>query len=253
MGGSLARGLAQGTKIRPDEITVSNPSMPKLLALQQAFPAIHVTTDNLQCIADADVIVLAVKPWVLGEVAAQLREHIDYDRQVICSMVGGVGLDALQSLFDTRGAYYYLIPNTAIATCESMTFMTSRGSTPEMDRALLDIFRELGDAMCVEERLMNPGMVLASCGIAYALRYVRAATEGGVQLGFRPADAQHIVAQTLRGAASLLDAEGAHAETEIDRVTTPGGLTIRGLNAMEEAGFTHAVISGLLAALPKKE
>ena len=99
---------------------------------------------------------------------------------------------------------------------------------------------------------MNAGMVLASCGIANALRYVRAATEGGVQLGFRAGEAQHIVAQTLRGAASLLDADGAHAETEIDKVTTPGGLTIRGLNAMEQAGFSNAVIRGLLAAMPDK-
>ena len=98
---------------------------------------------------------------------------------------------------------------------------------------------------------MNAGMVMASCGIANALRYVRAATQGGVQLGFRAEEAQHIVAQTLRGAASLLEAEGAHAEAEIDRVTTPGGLTIRGLNAMEQAGFTNAVIQGLLAAMPR--
>jgi pyrroline-5-carboxylate reductase len=115
------------------------------------------------------------------------------------------------------------------------------------------ILRELGDAMLVEERLMNAGMVLASCGIAYALRYIRAASEGGVQLGFRAAEAQHIVAQTLRGAASLLERPNAHPEAEIDRVTTPGGLTIRGLNAMEQAGFTNAVIRGLLAALPEKK
>ena len=105
--------------------------------------------------------------------------------------------------------------------------------------------------MLVEERLMNAATALASCGIAYALRYVRAATEGGVELGFRADQAQHIVAQTLRGAAALLDGDGATAEAEIDKVTTPGGLTIRGLNAMEEAGFTASVIRGLRASMPK--
>ncbi len=253
MGGALALGLARGQQVNPSDITVSNPSLPKLQALQAVVPDIRITTDNVQCIQQADVIVLAVKPWKLAEVAGQLREHIDYSRQTICSMVGGVGLNDLESLFSRGGAYYYLIPNTAIATGESMTFIASRGSTPQMDGFLLGVLRPLGDAMLVEERLMNPGMVLASCGIAYALRYVRAATEGGVQLGFRASEAQHIVAQTLRGAASLLEREGAHAEAEIDKVTTPGGLTIRGLNAMEEAGFTKAVISGLLAALPQKK
>ena len=251
MGGALALGLAQGTLVKAQDITVSNPSQGKLDAIRAAAPDIRTTTENRQCIQQADVIVLAVKPWVLPRVAEELRDHIDYDRQTICSMVGGMGLAQLAACFYERGAYYYLIPNTAIATRQSMTFMASRGSTPERDAALLAIFRELGDAMLVEERLMNPGMVLASCGIAYALRYIRAATEGCVQLGFRAAEAQHIVAQTLRGAASLLDGKDAHAEAEIDKVTTPGGLTIRGLNAMEQAGFSNAVIQGLLQALPK--
>ena len=127
--------------------------------------------------------------------------------------------------------------------------MTSVFSTAEMDAQLLAVFKELGDAMLVEERLMNAGMALASCGIAYVMRYVRAATEGGVELGFYAKDAQRIIMQTMKGAVELLAAGGAHPEAEIDKVTTPGGLTIRGLNAMEEAGFTTSVIKGLRASV----
>lgn len=251
MGGALARGLAQGTIIRREDICVSNPGEGKLKALREDFPEIRVTTDNRACINGADIIVLAVKPWKLDDVVGEILPAMD-ERQTVCSMVGGVGIELLKAKFAPLTLpIYYLIPNTAIARRESMTFMARANSTAEMDALLLSVFRELGDAMLVEERLMNAGMVLASCGIANALRYVRAATEGGVQLGFRAAEAQHIVAQTLRGAASLLEAEGAHAEAEIDRVTTQGGLTIRGLNAMEQAGFTNAVIQGLLAAMPR--
>ena len=258
MGGALARGLAQGTKVRQEDICVSNPTQTKLQQLKTVYPLMQTTTDNVACMVGADVIVLAVKPWKLQSVAEEIKPHINFSKQIVCSMVGGVGLNELRTLFQdsvtfAQGTFYYLIPNTAIATRQSMTFLASVGSNAETDGMLLDIFRELGDAMLVEERLMNAGMVLASCGIANALRYIRAASEGGVQMGFRPGEAQRIVAQTLRGAASLLDAEGSHPETEIDKVTTPGGLTIRGLNAMEQAGFTHAVIQGLLAALPKKE
>ena len=253
MGGALARGLAQGTIVKGEDICVSNPGEGKLKALQADCPEVRVTTDNRRCIKGADVIVLAVKPWKLDAVVGEILPAID-ERQTVCSMVGGVGLGQLQAKFAPLALpIYYLIPNTAIARRESMTFMASANSTAEMDGFLLKVFRELGDAMLVEERLMNAGMVLASCGIANALRYVRAATEGGVQLGFRAGEAQHIVAQTLRGAASLLEDGGAHAEAEIDRVTTPGGLTIRGLNAMEQAGFTNAVIQGLLAAMPRQE
>jgi pyrroline-5-carboxylate reductase len=254
MGGALARGLALGTIVRTEDICVSNPSDGKLKSLKESFPAMRVTNDNRACIKGADVIVLAVKPWILDNVIREILPEIDAERQTVCSMAGGIGLEQLKAKFAPMTLpLYYLIPNTAIAQRESMTFMSSANSTAEMDSFLLSVFRELGDAMLVEERLMNAGMVLASCGIANALRYVRAATEGGVQLGFRAREAQHIVAQTLRGAASLLDVEDAHAEAEIDKVTTPGGLTIRGLNAMEQAGFTNAVIQGLMAAIPKEK
>ena len=132
-----------------------------------------------------------------------------------------------------------------------MTFLSSTGATKEQDEALLAVFKELGDAMLVEERLMNAGLVLASCGIAYALRYIRANTQGGVLMGFTPADAQRIVAQTMKGAASLLSNGSSHPESEIDKVTTPAGLTIRGLNAMERNGFTTSIIEGLMASMPK--
>ena len=130
----------------------------------------------------------------------------------------------------------------------SMTFISSARSTNEMDSTILDIFGELGEAMLIDEAVMPAATSLASCGIAYALRYIRAAMEGGVELGFRADDAKHIVMQTLRGAVDVLEANGTHPEVEIDRVTTPGGLTIKGLNAMEAAGFTHSVIEGLRAS-----
>jgi len=205
-----------------------------------------------------------VKPWRLQALADQLKTMLDYKKQIVCSMVGGVGLEDLQNIFRREGqtghenepdvpVLYYLIPNTAIATRQSMTFLSSVGATPEQDEQLLAVFKELGDAMLVEERLMNAGLVLASCGIAYALRYIRANTQGGVLLGFTPADAQRIVAQTMKGAASLLGVEGSHPESEIDRVTTPAGLTIRGLNAMERNGFTTSIIEGLMASIPQKK
>ena len=129
-----------------------------------------------------------------------------------------------------------------------MTLIASHHASKEQEQLLLDIFNELGAAMLVDEGLIAAGTSLASCGIAYALRYIRAAMEGGVELGFRADDAKRIVMQTMRGAADILAANGTHPEAEIDRVTTPGGLTIKGLNAMEAAGFTNSVIEGLRAS-----
>ena len=167
-------------------------------------------------------------------------------------MVGGLGTAQLSEWLDKGDgelpATYIIIPNTAIATMSSMTFIASTRSTAKQDAELVEIFNELGEAMLVDEGLIPAGTSLASCGIAYALRYIRAAMEGGVEIGMRADDAKRIVMQTLCGAVDILEANGTHPEAEIDRVTTPGGLTIKGLNAMEAAGFTHSVIEGLRAS-----
>ena len=252
MGGALARGLAKGSIVPTSDIYVSNPSTPKIEALKAEFPEINISTDNCSVAKAADIIVLAVKPWKVEGVIAELKPHLDYSRQAVASMVGGLSIAQLSAWLDkgcdALPATYIIIPNTAIATMSSMTFISSTRSTTALDQELLSIFDELGKAMLIEESAMPAATSLASCGIAYALRYIRAAMEGGVELGIRADDAKHIVMQTLRGAVDVLESNNTHPEAEIDRVTTPGGLTIKGLNAMEAAGFTHSVIEGLRAS-----
>ena len=252
MGGAVARGLAQGSRIATSDIYVSNPSTAKLEALKNEFAEINTTTDNCVAAAAADIVVLAVKPWKVEEVISEIKPNLDYSRQAVASVVGGLGIAQLSEWLDKGdGVFpttYLIMPNTAIATMSSMTFIVSKRSTIEQDNYLLEVFNELGKAMLIEESAMPAATSLASCGIAYALRYVRAAMEGGVELGLRADDAKNIVMQTLRGAVDVLAANGSHPEAEIDRVITPGGLTIKGLNAMEAAGFTHSVIEGLRAS-----
>ena len=253
MGGALARGLAKGSLVEVSDITVADPSREKTDALLKEFPGMKIASGNKEAVQGVDVVLFAVKPWLLQEVIEEVKGLLDYDNQAVISIAGGIGTKQICQYLD-RGdadypAVYYLIPNTAVDAMAGMTFMTSVFSTAETDAQLLAIFKELGDAMLVEERLMNAGMALSSCGIAYVMRYVRAAMEGGVELGFYPKDAQRIIMQTMKGAVELLEKGGAHPEAEIDKVTTPGGLTIRGLNAMEEAGFTQSVIKGLRASM----
>lgn len=255
MGGALARGLARSSSVATSEIYVSNPSCAKLEALKAEFGEINISTDNREVAAAADIVVLAVKPWKVETLLDELKPTLDYSCQAVASMVGGLGFAQLDAWLDKGGdalpATYLIIPNTAIATMSSMTFIASLRSTSALDSQLLDIFNELGEAMLVEESQIAGGTSLASCGIAFALRYIRAAMEGGVELGFRADDAKRIVMQTLRGATDILAEGGLHPEAEIDRVTTPGGITIKGLNAMEAAGFTHSVIEGLRASCVK--
>ena len=141
------------------------------------------------------------------------------------------------------------LPNTAASVCQSMTFLVPVNADAEHTAAIGQLLSALGGVMVIEERLLPAGMALASCGIAYAMRYARAATEGGVELGMRAGDSLRVVLQTMAGAAALLQQSGTNPEAEIDKVTTPGGFTIRGLNEMEHAGFSSAVIRGLKASV----
>lgn len=248
MGGAIARGLVSGG-LSPDALTVSNPSPGRLAGLAEC--GMRTTTDNREACRAGDIIVLAVKPWIVPEVVREIKDRIDYARQTLCVVAAGVSGSDLCSWLERDGrlpAMFLVMPNTAVAVGESMTFIVPVEGADAVE--VTRLFGLLGHVMVTEERLLPAATSLASCGIAYAMRYVRAATEGGVELGFKASAAQEIVVQTLRGAAALLSLPGAHPETEIDKVTTPGGLTIRGLNEMEHAGFTSAVIRGLKAGTP---
>ena len=143
---------------------------------------------------------------------------------------------------------FLCIPNIAIAQLASMTFLVPCGAVPQHHiETVKALFDKMGQTIITDEQHLAAGTTLASCGIAYAMRYIRAASEGGVELGFKADDAKQIVMQAVMGAVKLLEASGLHPEAAIDLVTTPGGVTIKGLNEMEHAGFTSAVIRGLKA------
>jgi pyrroline-5-carboxylate reductase len=248
MGGATALGLAGAL---PDaRITVTA----KHAATLEKFAArgLQTSLDNVSAAADADVVVLGVKPWLAQGVLAELKPALA--GKVLVSFVAGVPAADLRSWLDGSGiaGAYSVIPNLAIEVGESMSFIHELCGTPETLATVRGLFDAVGRTAVVDEKRLNAGMMLASCGIAFALRYVRASAEGGVELGLYPQEALDAALQTVRGAAALLAARGSHPEAEIDRVTTPGGITIKGLNAMEEAGFSAAVIAGLKAWKPKQ-
>jgi len=188
----------------------------------------------------------------VDSIAAEIKGLLNYDNQIILSIAAGVPLEKLRTLFSRSDeqvpTLFRMIPNTAIDVMESFSCLSSWNATQDQEEQMVKIFDELGKAMLVPESQLNAFMALSSCGIAYAFRYIRAATEGGVELGIYPNVAKEVVLQTLKGAVALLEATGNHPEVEIDKVTTAGGITIKGLNEMEHAGFTSAVIRGLKAS-----
>ena len=253
MGGAVAAGLAKGNLVKSADIVCTARTQTTLDKIRAIDPEITVTTDNSAAAKEADIIILAVKPWLMEEVIADMRASFDPLNQIFVSVAAGVTLEELSSWICPSSTscvtVFRAIPNTAAAVLASMTFIASANADEEEIKQVCDIFDEMGTTMYVEERLIPAGTALASCGIAFAMRYIRAASEGGVELGFRPEEARKIVEHTVKGAAELLLASGNNPEVEIDKVTTAGGITIKGLNEMEHEGFTSAVIKGIKACL----
>lgn len=252
MGSSIAQGLLRSGNIPASNLWLANPHKEKLSSfLKQGA---NVVTDNCEAVSHADVVILCVKPWLANQVLEQIKPVMDNNRQTLVSVVAGLsGQDICQQMENqnTFPKIFLCLPNTAASVCQSMTFLVPINTDKSHTQAIATIFESLGRVMITEERLLPAGMALASCGIAYAMRYARAATEGGVELGIRAHDALQVVLQTMTGAAALLQENASNPEAEIDKVTTPGGFTIRGLNEMEHAGFSSAVIRGLKASIKR--
>ena len=273
MGGAIMRGLIKSGTCRPEEIICTAKSDATRDKIRTYDARIGVSADNAAAAAQADIVVLAVKPWLIEAVIEEIRPSLKLDKQIIVSVAAGVSLHELvryvEPQYDvvemnricaevegrepilpegfSEPSLFRVIPNTAVEALCGVTLIAHQGASEEQIEQVRLLFAALGYALIVEERLIPAGTALASCGIAFAMRYIRAAMEGGVELGFRPEEAARIVEHTVKGAATLLLERGAHPEAEIDKVTTAGGITIKGLNAMERAGFTAAVIDGLKA------
>lgn len=247
MGTAIVSGLISSGKYSPEEISISNPHKEKIESFEAQGVNIH--TSNKEAIKDASLIVLAVKPWIIPLVIEEIRSNISLTETEVCSLAAGITSEDLKRMFENYqpSTLTIAIPNTAMKVRESMTFIVPVSGHAEHS---LSVFKELGKVMVVDEDHLGAGTALASCGIAFAMRYIRAACEGGVELGFKASAAKEIVCQTLQGTVTLLQEKDTHPETEIDKVTTPGGYTIKGLNAMERFGFTTSVIEGLKACKP---
>ena len=217
--------------------------------LSKFDPAFCLTTDSHEAVKSADIVVFAVKPWLMEEVVRDLAPDIDVSRQIVASVAAGISFSQLSDWLGGVPALFRIIPNTAIEIGSGVTFISSCNASDQARAMMLDMFSQMGYALEVEEDMMAAGTALASCGIAYAMKYIKASVSGGETLGFSAEQAQKIVEYTVKGATELLLATGNAPQTEIDKVTTPGGLTMKGLAAMEDSGFSLAVENGLKACL----
>ncbi|MBC7849013.1 MAG: pyrroline-5-carboxylate reductase [Chitinophagaceae bacterium] len=249
LGTAIAHGLINSGFSQASNIMVTRRNVRTLAALEAK--GVVVSDDNRAALDFADIQILAVKPFQVIQIIEELKDKLDPSRHLLISVITGITIENLLAAAGKKMSVIRAMPNTAIAIQESMTCLSAQGVKKEDIEFAGSMFSTLGQIVWIDEKLMEAATVLGACGTAYAMRYIRANIQGGIEIGFDATTASLIAAQTVKGAAELLLKNGSHPEQEIDKVTTPKGCTIAGLNEMEHQGFSSSLIKGIITSYDK--
>jgi len=253
-GGNLGTAIANGlikSNFNPKNIYVTRRKTELLSELKNQ--GINTGSDNVFAVENSEVIILTVKPYKVDKILEEIALAINPKKHLILSMVSGVTSEHIKGIIKKDIPVFRAMPNTAIAINQSMTCIAVPNGNNQQKELMKTIFSSLGDTVFINEEMMDAATVLAACGIAFVMRFIRAMVQGGIEIGFDAKTASQIANQTVKGAADLLIQNGLHPEQEIDKVTTPKGYTISGLNEMEHNGFSSSLIKGILTSFNKMD
>lgn len=248
LGLALANGLIDAG-IAPASITATRRHVAGLESLRER--GVHTMSDNRAAVDGKKIIILAVKPYNVDKIIAEINDAIDPNFHVVVSVATGISNAHLAALLPAGTPLFRAMPNTAADVKQSLTCISYMQADVSQVAMIEEVFTALGQVIFIAEELMEAATVMGACGIAYVMRFIRAMVQGGIEIGFDAKTASVIVQQTVLGAAALLIEKGAHPESEIDKVTTPKGCTITGLNEMEHNGFSSSLIKGIIASYVK--
>ncbi len=248
LGSAIAEGLIKKSVFSANQLIATRNQLHFIEHLKEK--GIHITANNSEAVREANIIILCVKPYKVKELITELNPVLTSDK-ILITVVTGLSLKSYEDLVKSPLKIFRAMPNTAASVEESLTCICSNTTDKETTRVVQTIFNAIGETVFIQEELMNAATVVGACGIAYVLRFMRAMIQGGIEIGFDAQTASKIVNQTVKGAAQLLIENGLHPEQEIDKVTTPKGCTIAGLNEMEHQGFSSSLIKGIKTSFEK--
>lgn len=251
IGLSLLQGFLRDNTIPAENITVTRRNIQELLYLEEN--RIGLTSDNIKAVKGSNLIIIAVKPYNFNNVLEEIKDHLDPQKHILVSVTTGVTLNQIQDMLRIQIPIFRVMPNISASVGRSVSCICHSGAGIKEIQSVKYIFDIIGTSMTIDEELMESATILGACGIAYVLRFIRAMIQGGIQIGFDAKTASAIVNQTVKGAADLLIERHEHPEFEIDKVTTPKGCTIVGLNEMEHNGFSSSLIKGIVASYEEIE
>ncbi len=251
IGLSLLQGFLKEKAIPAKNITVTRRNIEELDSLKPF--GVRLTCNNIQAVKDSEIVIIAVKPYNIINILEEIREYINPKKHIIISVTAGISINEIKDLVKSPLPIFRAMPNISASVGKSLSCISHSDADEKDIESVKALFDIIGTTMVIDEELMQSATILGSCGIAYVLRFIRAMIQGGIQIGFDAKTASAIVNQTVKGAAELLIERKEHPEFEIDKVTTPKGCTIVGLNEMEHNGFSSSLIKGIVASYEKIE
>lgn len=251
LGTSIANGLLMRSDFDPKNLTLTKRNTASLAEFETK--GVNVHSDNATAAQNADLVLLGVKPFNVANILKEIKPVLDPKKQMIISLATGITLNEMFEVIDPKTVAFRAMPNIAADIQESITCVCHQNANSSQVDLIKELFDAIGFTISIDENLMEAATVLGACGIAYVLRFMRAMIQGGIQIGFDSVTASKIVNQTVKGAAELMIQKNIHPEAAIDKVTTPKGCTIVGLNEMEHQGFSSAMVRGVIASYEKIE
>lgn len=255
-GGNMAEALVAGLLRKglttPDRLAVSDPLGSRREFLGRTFGVV-VTADNRAAVRGADIVVLCVEPQVLDEVLRELAPSLD-SHPLMISVAAGYPLSRMRHHLPAVNRLIRAMPNTPSAIGEGVTAMSLAPDVSSEDRETArQLFESVGVAVMVEERLLDAVTGLSGSGPAYVFGMIEALADGGVLAGLPRSTAQLLAAKTVAGAAGMVLEQGEHPAVLKDRVASPGGTTIAGLNELEQGRLRATLMSAVEAATQRSQ
>ena len=247
MAGALIRGLLGSKTLGPEQIRVSDPRADQLTQFETSY-GIETHADNAELLAWANVVVLSVKPQVIGQVLEQVSSSISPSTLVI-SIAAGVPLAAIEARLPTGIRVLRAMPNTAAIALAGATGIAPGSHASDEDvRFARTLFDAVGRSVVLDESALDAVTGLSGSGPAYVMLIIDALADGGVKVGLNRETALMLAAQTVYGSAKLLLETGEHPGRLKDMVTSPGGTTIAGLHTLEAGGLRYTLMNAVEAA-----
>lgn len=252
MGSAMIGGIVSSGLASADQITASAHTQATLDRLSAAY-GIHTVLDNRKVAESADILFLAVKPYMYEDVIEEIRDLVDEEKLVV-SIAAGVNLSKLDDYFGRPVKLIRAMPNTPAMVLEAMSALTPNEHVTEEELAsVIAIFESFGRAEVVPESLMDAVTGVSGSSPAYVYMFIEAMADAAVADGMPRAQAYKFAAQSVLGAAKMVLDTGKHPGELKDVVCSPGGTTIAAVAKLEEKGMRNAVISAQRCCVQKSK